>query len=562
MELRFHTKVLLNNTTIYVLSVPHFGGFMVNALNNTVWSALEQCLVPPSASTTWYYSTLLKKSVGVIFLLPTGVVTGGLVGLEKVCSYALSKLTNPAPIDAKKNFQAVVDDARLWSQIGTEEEIERDLIENPVRQPFIEGVGTATFQDSPHFCPDSQWADWILKKIPEADRPGDNLNLFELYKTPEGRRSVIERLQKLHVTHFRFSIEWSHIQTDMKVDPHLSSNSNMKAYIDLCKNLRDAGIAPIVTLLHFSEPKDFHARGSFENDENIYHFTHYCFCVVEFLTGDYKGRPLVEMFCTINEPAIDAFSRYVIGSFSPGQFLQFEKAGIFLKNLLKAHTSVYYLIKNRNLPTVQVGIIHQYLRMRPTNFLLIPILRYLTRLVNEVTMNFFRSGGKFELKVPFLCNIEEQCLPPQTDFVGTQYYVRPWIGLTGPTSYGEPMTKMPMHEDPAGIYEAIIETHKAFSAPVLVTETGISTDNDEQRRRYMLRARYAIREAAKDCPVMGVSWWCLGDNMELERGMAQPFGMYPLTESGLAEEPKSGVEASIRVAHAWRASQQDNREAI
>jgi beta-glucosidase len=536
---------------------------MVNALNNTVWSALEHCLVPPSASTTWYYSTLLKKTLGAVVLFPCGIITGGFVGVQKVCSYAGSFLKTPAIINPKKNFQAVVDDAKLWSQFGTNRQIEEELRENisNLPEPLIEGVGTATFQDSPLLCPDSQWADWILKKIPEAHRPGVNLNLFELYKTPEGRQAVIERLKKLHVTHFRFSLEWSLIEP---IEQEWNAG-NMKVYVTLCKDLRNADIVPIVTLLHFSEPKDFHAKGSFEKYENIRRFTNYALCAVDYLTENYNGKPLVDMFCTINEPAIDAFSRYVIGSFSPGQFLQFEKAGNFLKNLLKAHTIVYNYIKEKKPLTVQAGIIHQYLRMRPTNFLLIPVLRYLNRLTNEASMNFFKSGGKFELKVPFLCNIEEQCEKPKTDFVGTQYYVRPWIGLMGPTSYGEPMTKMPMHEDPAGIYEAIIKTNKAFRAPVLVTETGISTDDDKQRTRFMLRTRYAIRQAANDIGienVLGVSWWCFGDNMELERGMTQPFGLFSLNKRGLSLEPKPGVEASIRVAQAWRTRPIDNREAI
>ncbi len=536
---------------------------MVNACNNAVWSALEHCLVPPSASTTWYYSTLLKKTIGAVCLFPCGIITGGFVGVQKVCSYAGSFLTSPEIINPKENFQAVVDDSRLWSKIGTDAEIEQDLIENRsnLPEPLIEGVGTATFQDSPLYCPNSQWADWIRMKIPEVDRPGLNSNLFELYKTAEGRRAIIERLQKLHITHFRFSVEWS------LIEPNKGEwrGDNLAIYIDLCQDLRDADIEPIVTLLHFSEPKYFHAKGSFEKERNIRYFSRFAIRTVENLTGDYEGKPLVERFCTINEPAIDAFSRYVLGTFSPGQFLQFAKAGNFLKNLLKAHTIVYDQIKQFSLPTVQVGIIHQYLKMRPTNFLLIPVLRYFTRLINEVPMNFFRSGGEFDFKVPFLCNIEETCFLPRTDFVGTQYYVRPWIGLAGPTSYGEPMTQMPFHEDPAGIYEAIKETHEAFKAPVLITETGISTDDDAQRSRFMLRTRYAIRQAAKDIGidnVLGVSWWCLGDNMELERGMTQPFGLFPLTVDGLALEPKPGTQASNRVAEAWRNRSVDNREVI
>jgi beta-glucosidase/6-phospho-beta-glucosidase/beta-galactosidase len=127
------------------------------------------------------------------------------------------------------------------------------------------------------------------------------------------------------------------------------------------------------------------------------------------------------------------------------------------------------------------------------------------------------------------------------------------------------MTKMPFHEDPAGIYEAIKKTHKAFGAPVLITETGISTKDDVQRGRFMLRARYAIREAAKDLGVknvLGVCWWCFGDNMELERGMTQPFGLFALEKRGLASEPKRGAEASIRVANIWNTRRMDNRKVV
>src|ERR1700733_6475473 len=147
MELRLHTKILQESRLIsyqnFSILRANFGGFMVHACNNAVWSALEHCLVPPSASTTWYYATLLKKSFGAVCLLPLGVITGGFVGVQKVCSFAASLLTSPAVVDPKRNFQAVVDDSRLWSRIGTDAEIEQELIENPsgLPEPEIEGVG-------------------------------------------------------------------------------------------------------------------------------------------------------------------------------------------------------------------------------------------------------------------------------------------------------------------------------------------------------------------------------------------------------------------------------------
>jgi beta-glucosidase len=538
-----------------------FGGYMVYACNNAVWSAIENCLVPPLPTTSWYYSTVLKNSVIAVCLLPVGIITGTFAGFHKACSYAAHYFSSK--IDPKEHFQAVVDDATLWSQIGTDAIIEEELTNNPNKmiEPEIEGVGTSTFQDSPLFCPDSQWGPkgW-QQQIPEADRPGFNSKLFELYQTSGGRREVISQLKKLNITTYRFSIEWSHLEPSQGT----WNQENMNTYIQMCKDLRDAGIDPTITLLHFSEPIWFHEMGSFEKEENIQHFESFASSVFDQLTQDYNGKPLVERFFTINEPAIDAFSRYLLGTFGPGIKMNFTKAGTFLKNALKAHCAVYEILKKKDFPTVKVGIIHQYLRMRPTNFLLIPACRYFTRFLNDVPMNFFRSGGKFDLKVPFLCNIEEQCTkegsPPTTDIVGTQCYARPWIGVTGPTSCGEPMTMMPFQEDPAVVYEAIKETHEAFKAPVLVTEIGISTNDNEQRKRFMLRSRYAIRQAVKDVGpnnVLGMIWWCLGDNMELERGMNQCFGQFALTDRGLEAEPKQGTLASIRVAKAWRERQQE-----
>ncbi|HUD01450.1 MAG TPA: family 1 glycosylhydrolase [Rhabdochlamydiaceae bacterium] len=538
---------------------------MVQACNNAVWSAFENCLIPPAASTSWYYSTLLKKSVGAVCLFPVGVVTGGLVGIQKVASYAASFVTKQKYIDPKENFQAVLDNSKLWSKIGTDKEIKKELVENRSggAEPKKIGIGTCMFQDSGLYCPDSQWAvnEWQMKCIKDpTNRSGPNSHLFELYKTPKGRQQVIDRLNKLNVNTFRLSIEWSHVQPKQGE----WNEANLQVYVDFCRELRKAGIGIWITLLHFSEPKWFHDLGSFEKEANIEYFAGFAERVFDRLTEDYGGRPLVEYFCTINEPAIDAFSRYVLGSFSPGFFLRFARAGNFLLNALKTHCIVYDRLKKRN-PSVQIGIIHQYLEFIPTNFLLIPVVRYFTRLINETPLKFFETG-KFELKVPFLCNIEEQLPMPWKDFVGLQYYTRAVIGLAGPTSYHEPMTQMPFREDPEGIYRAITRTYEAFKCPVMVTETGISTHNDEQRNRYWIRVMYAARAAGRVIGMhnfLGVIGWCLGDNLELNMGVRpQAFGAYALTDKGLAENPKPGMESFIKVAAAWKSRSEQQQQKV
>ena len=513
---------------------------MAQYCNNLVWSALESCLIPPSATTRWYYTSIFKKSVAAVVLLSVGFLTGWLAGVQKIFLFAASFFKSK--IDPRNDFSAVLDDSRLWKQLG---DLEQSLQEDPLNLELM-GPATCTYQDSGRkVCPDSQWAIAEDRCIKDPANRSDHIpSLFRLYQTEEGRQEIIDRIRKLNGNAFRLSIEWSH-----------ATEENIKTYVALCKALRDADIEVMITLLQFSEHKQFHQDGSFEHEKNIHHFVEFVEVICrEFTQKDPKGRPLVKYFCTINEPAIDAFSRYVLGSFSPGYFLNFAKAGNFLKNALKTHTVVYEIFK-RQAPDVKVGIVHQYLRFIPTNFLLIPITRYFTRLINEAPLNFFKNNGKFELKVPFLCNIEEQCPAPKTDFVGLQYYGHPVIGLTGSTSFHEPMTQMPMREDPEGLYEAIVETHEAFKVPVIITENGISTHDDGQRRRYMTRALYALREGAKKIGVENISGyfvWSLGRNLEWNMGMnPQDFGAYELTERGLAKEPKPGMDSYIKTSKAW-----------
>lgn len=126
---------------------------MVHTCNNAIWSALENCLVPPAVSTTWYYSTLLKKSLGAVCLLPCGIITGAFVGVQKACSFAGSFLKSPVIVDAKKNFQAVVDDSRLWSQMGTSLQMQEELRNNPsgLQNLPSKALGPRLFKTLPSF---------------------------------------------------------------------------------------------------------------------------------------------------------------------------------------------------------------------------------------------------------------------------------------------------------------------------------------------------------------------------------------------------------------------------
>lgn len=507
-------------------------------LNTAIWTSIEDCLTPlPSDSK----ESRFFHHIPAAGYLPLGLFTAPLAALSQ--AFSGKKIPDP-----RQDFSAVLEDSRLWKQLG---DIEKEITLGQNDPQFQFGVATCTFQDSgAKNCPDSQWSEWEKQCLPEENRSGSSANLFQLYRTPEGRKEVIDRLHKLGVNSYRFSIEWSHIE------PRKGefNEENLRVYVDLCKHLRDEGIAPFVTLHHFSEPSWFHKLGSFEKEENIRHFVNFTQKVFPSLTQTYHGAPLVEHFCTINEPAIDAASRYFMGAYSPGMFLDFARAGNFLKGALKAHCMAYRTLK-KLAPQVKIGITHQRLSFIPGNPLVFPAARYLNRLFNESTLQFFKTGN-FALKIPFICHIRETDLAPKTDFVGLQCYARPVIGLAGSTSFHEPMTEMPYREDPECLYEAILESHDAFRAPVIVTESGISTYDNVQRGRFNLRALYSTQKAQEKIGtenVLGYFTWSLCDNFEWNMGLRpQAFGVYSQQHGHLAKSPKPGMLPFIQAAKKCR----------
>lgn len=518
---------------------------MVNCINNACWRALENSLTPLPKEANCCSRLFHHLSASLYF--PAALVTGAvqlawnLVSLPFSCC-CRSKLPHP-----DEDFTSVLKDSRQWELLG---DIEAKTTLGQKNPDFLIGTATCTYQDSgSHHCPDSQWARWEQSCITDlANRSGRASNLYGLYKTPTGRAEVIDRLQKLGVNAYRFNIEWSQVEPKQGT----FNEEALEPYLALCRDLKAAGIEPVVTLHHFSEPVWFHDKGSFEKEENIPHFARFA----EFVFDRLSREKLTSHICTINEPAIEAFSRYVRGAFSPGYKMRFSRAGHFIKGALKAHNVVYRRLKAIN-ENVKVGIVHQRLKFEASNTLTYPVVRTLNQLVNDCVIDCFKND-RFELKIPFSCHIVEP-LKIETDFVGVQCYVRPVIGFTGSTSYHEPMTNMPFREDPEAIYEAIVEVFEAAKVPIMVTENGISTDDEEQRARYMARALYATERAGEEIGeenLLGYLQWCFTNNFEWDMGMhPQSFGAYNVENGLISRKPREGMAPFIRVANAWKRAQ-------
>ncbi len=512
-------------------------------LNNWMWFQLEEALTPLPRQSN---NSKVANALPALYLLPGALLTGAAATVCRAASYIFS---NNTPEDPKVDFTAVCRDSRLWQELG-----ELPLTLGKDTPTFRFGTSIAEYQVSGRInCPNSQWADWEEIKVAEDNRSEKSVDFYTLMQTNEGRELIVDRLKKLGANSFRFSVEWS------LIEPKEGSFTKkaLAVYKTFCKHLRDNNIRPMCTLHHFSEPKWFHALGSFEKEENIAYFKRFAEFVYKDLTTSYKKKPLVEDFCTINEPTVEAGLRYVAGEFSPGYHFRIEQGAIFLKTMIKAHKVVYEALKKIK-PNTTIGIVHQPFSNIATNTFVYPFVRYGNRFMDEAVRNCFETG-RFELKMPFLCNVQED-INVKTDVVYLQYYARPVTGVFGGTSIHEPMTMMPWREDPEGIYEAIRDAHTSFKAPVVISENGISTKDEAQRERYMSRALYAVEKAREDFGkdvVQGYYLWSLVKNFEWALGSdPQDFGAYTTEKVGdtriIAKEPRAGIAPFIKVAKAWQ----------
>jgi beta-glucosidase len=530
--------------------------------NDWLWSEFEQNALPPASDAQYYYIKSFFNGGKVGLLTPFALGVSALVTIEKTILCAYNFFTR-AKEQKSVTFKDVLKDSSKWKEL---KDIEQSLESHPpaMNNPqFLWGSASCTYQDSGYkHCPDSQWHLWEKKTLPLNNQSKKSLDLYNIYKT--NPMFIVEQLKKLGLNSYRTSIEWSHIEPK----PGKYDCAALKVYIDFFKCLKENSIEPMVTLHHFSEPKWFHDLGSFEKEQNIRHFVNFAAFVYPELTSDFKKEPLVKWICTINEPSIEAFSRYVRGAYSPGVKFNFSKAGAFIQGAMKAHFTVYKELKELNSsPEIKIGFTHQYLKFQAGNPLVIPATRYLTALINDTVLNVFKNK-QFSLKVPLMCNQEVvfDAEDVKSDFIGVQYYTRPIISLTGSITQNseEKMTQMPFREDPAGLYEAIVDTYHATQTPIIVTENGISTHSDEQRNRYMQRALYSLQQAEQDLPqgaVQGYYQWSLVDNLEWDLGMEpQAFGAFAAekTRDGykMADNPKPGMTTYQKVLTAWNRMQE------
>jgi beta-glucosidase len=367
---------------------------------------------------------------------------------------------------------------------------------------FLWGTATAAHQIEGGNA-DNDWWDWELDPASPCVEPsGDACDSW--HRWPEDVALVAE----LGLDTYRFSLEWSRIEPE----EGRWSAAAIAGYRAICEALAARGIEPTVTFHHFTTPRWVVARGGWEAPETAERFARFC----ERAAGELGD--VVSRACTINEPNIVATLGWLAGRFPPG------KRDADLRRrvndvLIDAHRRAVDAIRSAA-PGVPVG-----LTLAMTDYQAV-------------------DGGEAK-RDQIRQNMEDVFLDAVAgdDFVGVQTYSRSRIGPRGTLGPEPGVAVLPLgYEYWPDALEATLRRawdYTAGAVPLLVTENGIGTDDDELRIAYLRTALEGVRRCLADgLDVRGYIQWSLLDNFEWTHGYGPRFGLVSVDRQTFTRTPK------------------------
>ncbi|WP_327003226.1 family 1 glycosylhydrolase [Dactylosporangium sp. NBC_01737] len=308
---------------------------------------------------------------------------------------------------------------------------------------------------------------------------------------------------------YRFSLEWSRIEPS---PGHFS-----RAALDHYRRMIDAclarGVTPVVTLHHFTMPQWFVHAGHWTAPDAADLFARYCSFVLPIL------REGVPWAFTINEPNIHAAVMALRAGATVPNFLP-PPAPPVVEGLIAAHRAARAVLAD------------------------VPGLRTGWTVANLVMQPAAPEHGPAADAMRW--TYEDQFLAESTadDVVGVQCYSRLLIGASGVVPpVGAATTQMGWEYYPAALGLALRHVAaQSAGTPMLVTENGIATADDEERIRYTRGALTGLAAALHDgLDVRGYLHWSLLDNFEWAEGYRPTFGLVAVDRTTFARTPKPSL---------------------
>ena len=412
---------------------------------------------------------------------------------------------------------------------------------------FLWGAATAGHQVEGGNVNADVWPlEWTEPSI-FTEPSGDACDHYHRY--PED----IELLAQLGLNAYRFSLEWSRIETE----PGFVSHAALDHYRRVLETCVHHGVTPVVTYNHFTLPRWMAGRGGWTALDAADRFAEFATAATERL-GD-----LLSWACTLNEPNITTM--LVTTGVLPMGVNQTKPAAGLFEALDVAQPGG---AADRFGPPAGIGgfdpMVYRMGLLAADVETMGAAHRMATQAIKAVAghvkvgwtlalVDFQPAEGGEErwAQARRLAQTDWLAVSAEDDFVGVQTYSRQRIGPDGALSpaEGAPTMQTGWEVYPEALGHTVRLAAEQAGVPVLVTENGMATDDDEARLAYTRAALEGLAGCLADgIDVRGYLHWALLDNFEWTSGFAKTFGLIAVDRRTFARTVKPSGRWLGRVA--------------
>lgn len=400
---------------------------------------------------------------------------------------------------------------------------------------FLWGAATAAHQVEGNNVNSDVWAMEHASPTVYSEPSGDAANSFALWPVD------LDLVKGLGLNTYRFSLEWARIEP-AKGEFSPAMLDHYKAMIDGC---HERGLNPMVTFNHFTTPAWFAAQGGWSNSEAPALFARYCERAARHLAAG------ISHATTLNEPNLSGLLDVVLpGDIGP-RLLGADKA--MQEAAAREHGVARFLAGNplfvADPRVVQANLLAGHKAGRNAIKAVrgdLPVGVSLAIIDDQATgRNSLRDAMRAKLYQPWLEAARGD------DFVGVQNYERTVWNDKGrlPAPNGAETNDAGSGVYPASLAGAVRYAHAVSGVPVIVTEHGINSADDDKRARLIPAALAELKRAMVEdkVPVLGYLHWSLVDNFEWVFGYKPQFGLHALDRTTFKRtaKPSAAVLGNI-----------------
>jgi len=370
--------------------------------------------------------------------------------------------------------------------------------------PFWWGVSTSGYQTEDRIYPPGHpfyfKTDWDLY-IEQGHAPEQRNGTFSWTHFDKD----LALLKAVGVNHYRFGIEWARVEPR----PGVYNEDAIRHYVEMARRVRAAGIEPVATLWHFTFPDWL---TDFEHPEKSHwlhpltdaHWQVYVAKMVAAL------KPYVRVYAPQNEPNGMLPLAYLAEHWPP-----------------RALFRLWTYRKAVNASIAQFREAAAIIRAQRPDALIISVqaLPWWKRdRVSDPTAAVYNAMRR--VCYDHLDGIYDVC-----DLIGFNYYYSQNATIAdflyaGRGEKSDSYTQMGWIIDPESFYRLIMDVSARYGKPMVITENGVGTLNEQKKIKYLRDHINQMRRAMSEgADIRGYFAWTLVDNYEWHEGYKANFGL-------------------------------------